>query len=508
MPRDLPARASVEHLKKQAKELLRDFEQLSPDAIERFRPMQLRDAGAPPKLADAQHIVAREYGFDNWAALKHHVDARAQTRDPIAELVDAFHANDSEVVDDLLTRHPAIRSRLNASIPGSAFGATPLMEVAQRQQRAMVDVLVRHGADINARSVWWAGSFGVLDSCAPDFAPFLIERGATVDVHAAARLGMMDTLDHLVSTDPALVHARGGDGQTPLHFAATVEVARYLLNHGADIDARDVDHESTPAQYMVRDRQDVARFLVTRGCATDILLAAALGAHELVRRHLDAEPASIEMRVSERFFPMRDTRAGGVIYTWTLGANKTPHVVAREFGHEDVFRLLMERSSVELQLAQAFDLGDEALCNALLAEHPGLAKAMSRNERRKIVDAAGNNNAAAVKLMLAAGWPLDARGDLGATALHFAAWMGNTEIVRDLLKHGAPVEVRGDHYDMTPLGWAMHGSENSWRKDEGDYAGVVAQLLDAGAHIPVAAGEHRASGAVREVLQRRAERQP
>ena len=79
---------------------------------------------------------------------------------------------------------------------------------------------------------------------------------------------MMPKLTELVAADPAVVHARGGDGQTPLHFASTVEIAEFLLANGAEIDARDVDHESTPAQYMLRvdqkrhyprDRQDVAR---------------------------------------------------------------------------------------------------------------------------------------------------------------------------------------------------------------------------------------------------------
>jgi len=54
--------------------------------------------------------------------------------------------------------------------------------------------------------------------------------GAVVDVHAAARLGMFEKLQQLVSSDPNLVHARGGDGQTPLHFASTVEIAAYLLS--------------------------------------------------------------------------------------------------------------------------------------------------------------------------------------------------------------------------------------------------------------------------------------
>src|SRR6185436_15083790 len=119
-------------------------------------------------------------------------------------------------------------------------------------------------------------SFGVLDGD-HGLVDFLIERGARVDAHAAARHGRLSTLEALVSAAAELVHARGGDGQTPLHVAASVEIAQYLVDHGADIDARDIDHESTPAQYMVRDRQAVARFLVSRGCQTDILLAAAIG---------------------------------------------------------------------------------------------------------------------------------------------------------------------------------------------------------------------------------------
>jgi hypothetical protein len=70
---------------------------------------------------------------------------------------------------------------------------------------------------------------------------------------------MLDKLRDLVSANPQLVNSRGGDGQMPLHFANTVEVAEYLLQQGAEIDARDIDHESTPAQYMVRDRQPVLR---------------------------------------------------------------------------------------------------------------------------------------------------------------------------------------------------------------------------------------------------------
>ena len=93
-------------------------------------------------------------------------------------------------------------------------------------------------------------------------ATYAIGRGALLTVHAAARLGWMTELRRLVEAEPELIGARGGDGQTPLHFAGTIEAAVYLIEHGADIDALDIDHESTPAQYMTGERQEIARELL------------------------------------------------------------------------------------------------------------------------------------------------------------------------------------------------------------------------------------------------------
>ena len=118
------------------------------------------------------------------------------------------------------------------------------------------------------------------------------------------------------------------------------------------------------------------------------------------------------------------------------------------------------------------------------------------------MDAAESDNATPVRLMLAAGWPTDVRGNLGGTALHFAAWHGNADVVCDLLGRGAPVEVRGDRYDLSPLGWALHGSENSWRRTSGDYAVVVDALLAAGARAPKLTPELKASPAARSALAR------
>lgn len=487
MSRELPAKPSLEFLRKQAKQIQRTMSQ--------------------GKLADAQHVLAREYGFDNWARLKSHVVTLGLP--PAEALTAAIRDNDAQRVRDLLESHPELRARINEPLPNYGFGIHALFAAVQRSDRATIDVLLRAGAHIRKRTEWWAGGFGVLDDCDPSLVDFLIERGAIIDAHAAARLGMLAKLSDLVAADPAVVHTPGGDGQTPLHFASTVEIAAFLLDHGAEIDALDVDHESTPAQYMLRveqsrhyphDRQDVARYLVSRGCKTDLLMAAALGDLDLVRRHLDNDPASIGMSVTEEWFPKKDPRAGGTIYIWMLGANRTAHSVARDFGHEDVFRLLMERTPEDLKLALACELGDENTFQTYLDHNPDAAKTLSDTERRKLPAAAQSNNTSAVRLMLEAGWPVNTPGEMGATALHWAGFNGNVEMTREILRFQPELELKSQEYAGTALSWALYSSGNSWRRETADFVGTVHALLDAGAVLPPHPEALEPSDAVLEVL--------
>ena len=487
MPRELPAKPSLEYLRKQAKQLQRTTSQ--------------------GKLAEAQHALAREYGFADWAKLKSYVITLGLP--PGEALTVALQDQDAQRVRELLESHPELRAKINEPLPNYGFGQHALFAAVQRSDRATIDVLLDAGADIHKRTEWWAGGFGVLDDCDPGLVDFLVERGAVIDVHAAVRLGMVSKLIELVAADQNVVHAKGGDGQTPLHFASTVEIAQFLLDHGAQIDALDVDHESTPAQYMLRveqkrhyprDRQDVARYLVSRGCRTDLLMATALGDENLVRHHLDTDPACIRMSVSEVWFPKKDPRAGGTIYIWMLGANRTAHVVARDFGHEQVFELLMERTPEDLKLALACELGDESTFQDYLARNPDATKALSDAEGQKLPAAAQSNNAKAVQLMLEAGWPVNTQGEMGATALHWAGFNGNPEMTRDILRFRPDMETKSREYAGTALSWALYASGNGWHRSTGDFVGTVRALLDAGAALPPDPEALEPSDAVLEVL--------
>lgn len=396
-----------------------------------------------------------------------------------ADAARALRADDADGLRRLLRQHPALAGRLQQ--PTGPFDSPAILHV---RSRAMLDALLEAGADINARSRWWAGGFGLLDSADADLAAYAIERGAVVDAHAAARLGMIDTLRDLLDRDASLVGARGGDGQTPLHVASTAEIAGLLVDRGADLDALDVDHESTPAQYMVRDRQDVARFLVARGARTDLLMASALGDVRLIERHLDADPACIRLRVDDHHFPKLDSRAGGTIYQWTLGFHQSPHRVASEFGHSDAVRLLLERSPIDVKLIEFCWAGDELAARTMRAAHPDLVAELEEADRRQVAHAARNNATAAVALMLECGWPVDALGQHRATPLHWAAFHGNVRMARAILGHTPPLDAVDSDFHGTPLDWAIHGSEHGWHATDGDYPATVRLLLEAGAKAP------------------------
>ena len=478
MSRDLPARPSLEHLRKQAKKVLHELEKKNPEAAARFSELTAGPVPDEPKLSDAQFAVAREYGFASWPRLVAHVEAAGNAAEPVGELVAAVKMKDVAAVRRLLEQFPALKLRLNDPLPGNSFGSTVLL--AARKHRELVDVLLAAGADINQRSHWWAGSFGVLDDeLSPEQVDWLVARGATMDAYAAARHGRLDLLKALVARDPAVVNRKFGDGQRPLHVASSVEIAAFLLDHGAEIDALDVDHESTPAQYLLKQHTDVARYLVSRGARTDIFMAAALGDLPLVRRYLDENPDIVRAIMTWETFKMKGKRAFGPIYIWTIGLNKTPHAVAKDYGHPEVYAELMARSPEDLKLAVAAELGDETVMREL-ASRKDLIGSLSQAAKRRLVDAAEDENWTAVRRMLAAGWPVDATGQHGGTVLHWTAWHGNVAMIREILRYHPPLEVKDRDFGGTAVGWARHAKENGWHRDRGDYDGSVEVLLAAG----------------------------
>jgi hypothetical protein len=118
-------------------------------------------------------------------------------------------------------------------------------------------------------------------------------------VHEAAGAGLTDELAEMSARDASLIDAKGMDTRTPLHCAGTAAVAALLLHHGARIDARDEDHDSTPAQWRIGESPDVARLLLERGAKADIFLAAALGDVALAKRLVTEDRGCLAHRIGK-----------------------------------------------------------------------------------------------------------------------------------------------------------------------------------------------------------------
>ena len=97
-PRSLPPRPDLDHLKKQAKDLLKAHRSAEPEALVRFRESvpRLSEAAdtevlqAKLSLRDAQLVIAREYGFKSWHELKRHVESLQEAPKLVEVSVDAI----------------------------------------------------------------------------------------------------------------------------------------------------------------------------------------------------------------------------------------------------------------------------------------------------------------------------------------------------------------------------------------------------------------------------------
>ncbi|GMR13951.1 MAG: hypothetical protein BMS9Abin29_2177 [Gemmatimonadota bacterium] len=322
------------------------------------------------------------------------------TPDPLEGLFANVRAGRAEEVRRVIGETPDL---VHAYDPNASCCRATLLNVATSNgDRAMIDALLELGADINQKSDWWAGGFAPIHSVPmahrPSLAGFLIERGATVDVHAAACHGLIDRLTELLDDQPFRVNQPVGDGGRPLHFAATREVAELLIERGALLEPLDVDHGSTPAQWAARERSEVTRYLLAQGAESDPFMLVAIDDQAMLRSLLEFDFAAANATLSPTVFPSPGSEAGH-IYCYQLG----PY------------------SSTLLHIAAALD-------------------------RREIVT-----------LLVEAGAGLNTRGGYDeSTALHVAAWNGHADGVEHLVRLGASLEqTSGSIHETTPLGWAL-----------------------------------------------------
>jgi ankyrin repeat protein len=269
----LPERPNLAQLKLQAKELLslhRDGRQAAAARIAAHHPRFAHTdpssvLEAPFKLADAQLVVAREYGFESWGALKHLVDlgsrvAKLVPHPRFPEALAALEAGDVARLTSLLSKHPElVRARTNLEPPYGYFAAATLLHhVAWNPSRK---------APVPANIV--------------EVARLLLDRGAEADALTLGRSG--GTTMGLVITSRMASEAN-----------VSGPLIELLLSRGATLDLG--TSEQVIPDWGAMNVLDVplsnhapraAEKLIELGARADICAAAALGRVDLLRAAFD-----------------------------------------------------------------------------------------------------------------------------------------------------------------------------------------------------------------------------
>ena len=308
----------------------------------------------------------------------------------LEDLFDAIEMNSYVLVQRVLSEAPELAGARGKSSRWPQ-DSTPLQVAAEFGRVDLAELLLGAGAPVNdaAGLTGWTPLHLSLKNQA--MADLLRGHGAEVDVFAAAGLGDLDRLRSLLDQEPGLVKAEGPDGATALHFAKTIDIARLLLERGADLEALDQEHGATPLRWLESNRP-VARFLLDQGALVpDIFLATGLGLEDIAARMLDADPALV---------------GAGTPAASTYGEGATPLHIAAWNGHAALTRLLLDRGAAVSARGGSF---------AVTPLHW----------------AAQHNHLAVARLLLAAGADLTVEDtEFSATPAGWAFYFGHEELGR------------------------------------------------------------------------------
>ena len=151
----------------------------------------------------------------------------------------------------------------------------------------------------------------------------------------------------------------------------------------------------------------------------------------------------------------------GADLTIDAGDGRTLFAAALRAGHPDLAQYLAEHGAATAKLDAAGRLvaacmsEDVETVRMLLQAEPDLAEKAQAADPQLLVEAAGSNRLAAVRLMLESGFDPNPGGRTPTTPLHQAAFRGHVEMAELLLEAGARLGTRDAHHAGTPLQWAM-----------------------------------------------------
>ena len=483
--RRLPDRPSLEQLRKQAKEHLDTLRATDPSV----------------SLAAAQLALAREYGFDSWPKLVHHVESMQPENRMVqpAELksdqrlmwssgrgtdvwalIQACTSGDLETVRALIARDP--------SLARAHYDYRKPLYFAVRENRIdVVRFLLEHDrnpidlwVDDDAIEIARDRGYKEMEQLLTDTLETRFNASSKGEAVALAlRNHDLKGMRELLDAEPELVGKGDRRSNQPIHWATMtrqLEAIDELLRRGADINAQKTDGARpihlTNGDYFYRGWRDVPRnwpvtpahvmaHLKALGAFIDLPTACHTGDIERVRELL-RQDRSLANKI-------------GPHEGYYLGAG-APLSNAAAVGRMDIVRLLLDHGADPNLPEEQIAPRGKALYSAVFNGHHEIAKLLLEHGAFPNPPVESSGDALWVsrelrpdkrmeQLLLSYGatprqenrdeeWPTRAHNWLRISPLHEAARKGDLREAKKLLESGADLNARDEHLRSTPLAWA------------------------------------------------------
>lgn len=447
MTTSLPARPSLAHLKKQAKQLLKNYQSGNSKAHEQVH-LYFPSPDQFKTLRDAQLVIARSYGFPGWSLLSQAVDALLQnTLSPDAladQFVDLACLQYSGQDADVRFHRAAHLLRKNPWLAEHNFISAIVSHNLHKVMNMLETTPTLATTAMGPRQ--WPPLMYLAYNRVPEsgqhrntlaIARLLLEHAANPNAYVM----LNEHYRFTVLTGVMGEGERGVINQPPHQYSR--ELAGLLLEYGAD------PNESQGLYNTAfTDSGDFwLRLLVEHG------LNASVRPNWIANDNVRMFDFLLVMAVNRNF-------ANRVEYLLKLGADpnvRNPYsgdsvyTIALISGYDDIAAQLVaagakpEALSPEARFQVATNKGNHQEIRDLVSQHPELLQQSKYTQ---------NANPETVALLISLGFDVNHQDETGKTQLHYMAANGNLDSVRYLVEHGAQDDLRDKQYDGIPLGWA------------------------------------------------------
>lgn len=437
----------VESLRKQAKQWLKALRAAEPEAISRFRKaLPQHPSQEVPGLRTVQLALARELGFNGWAALVESVEAEDPKRRELADemLRNAIFRGDHHIAARLFTQHPEL-----ARVDMYAAVAAGDLEEVRRRLAADPAGATRPGGPHHWPPILYLAFMRLPGAAthAVEIMRLLLDGGADPDA------SWNDGWDNPFKVITGVIGL--GEGVKPTHERAD-ELVALLVERGAD----PVDTQSFYNTSIVDDDTHWLEALWQH--------ARARGVTDQWRR-ITGKP--IGGPIAE--CPLDFMLSIAVSYRhrqrveWLLShgadansrhaySRRTQREEALVYGAADIAALLEAHGAATAPPEGAVGFlvacrnQDHEAARRLATSHPEVLR-----DSEPMLTAAREGRLETVKLLLDLGMHVDIADQGGIRALNLAAGNGHLEVMRLLIEHGADIDKPTQHYGG-PMGFAAH----------------------------------------------------